>query len=549
MFKKIKKLCRKRSRKAMTKAPTASRLDWFRKKTRALNKKLFQFDKPRFVNTREVNAVRRKDLRVRDYLNPIYWIQWLASFSVGWLMSRRYVKLAGALPAILLGIVSVSLFGFAAISRPQAQNSSMRVVFSEAIEDGNFRRASIAIGALLEQSPTNADLMYHQAMVNLKLGKQNEARKQIEQLVAEKKHPLAALWIISKDFDMKNVSQWDASEHSRFRGLIEVALTHATDENLVSTQILMANYFVASQNPGEALRFYDSIVESTPTQALAALSIAKQQFDSERSKRFAKISTAVFQKRLSNSPSDSASRLALAQTWLLTGKPKEAAQLLNDGMKLSDDPKIPGLLGVALLAWADTMAPTEDNALKRLQILQSAMTISPQNQAVAQSMIRVLIQCRDHEDPNVRKLRDRILASSSGATADFVKGTVALLENQFEDALSHLRIASAKQPNMPAIMNNLAVAIGRTPGGNLEHALMLVTESLRSEPTHPYFLETRGNLLVKMARYQEAIPDLEKALEAPELKPLIFPALALAYKQVGKVRLAEEFEMLSKNPL
>ncbi len=58
-------------------------------------------------------------------------------------------------------------------------------------------------------------------------------------------------------------------------------------------------------------------------------------------------------------------------------------------------------------------------------------------------------------------------------------------------------------------------------------------------PDHPYFRDTRGQILVKLGRYQDAIPDLEVALQAPELAKDVHRALALAYEGLGLKDLAE----------
>lgn len=57
--------------------------------------------------------------------------------------------------------------------------------------------------------------------------------------------------------------------------------------------------------------------------------------------------------------------------------------------------------------------------------------------------------------------------------------------------------------------------------------------ALKLLPDHPYFLETRGQILSKLGRDSEAIRDLEKALKREELAKDILPTRVQCYRNVG----------------
>ena len=102
------------------------------------------------------------------------------------------------------------------------------------------------------------------------------------------------------------------------------------------------------------------------------------------------------------------------------------------------------------------------------------------------------------------------------------------------------------EPNVPTILNNLAIAIAEMKEGDLEKALSLIDIALTKLPKHAYFLETRGQILVKLKRWQEAISDLEVALEAKELRPAIYPSLAIAYAKIGAIDLTRVYQELAQ---
>ncbi len=81
---------------------------------------------------------------------------------------------------------------------------------------------------------------------------------------------------------------------------------------------------------------------------------------------------------------------------------------------------------------------------------------------------------------------------------------------------------------------------------DLEKALLLVNKAIETMPNHSYFLETRGQIHLKLAHWQEAISDLEQALDTKELRPAIYPSLATAYEKTGARDMTELYQRLAK---
>ena len=74
----------------------------------------------------------------------------------------------------------------------------------------------------------------------------------------------------------------------------------------------------------------------------------------------------------------------------------------------------------------------------------------------------------------------------------------------------------------------------------MKRALALANAALKNAPDHPYLRETRGQILLKMKEYHEAIPDLEFALSAKELEVPIHLSLATAYEAIGLSEVAQK---------
>ena len=117
------------------------------------------------------------------------------------------------------------------------------------------------------------------------------------------------------------------------------------------------------------------------------------------------------------------------------------------------------------------------------------------------------------DDEQVTKLRDALVDGSSPAISHFIQGTSALMADDLDKATMHLKIASELMPRSGAILNNLAVAISTRGEAGLNEALKLSETAIETTPNAtPHFYETRGQILFRLERYLEAVPDLERAL-------------------------------------
>lgn len=506
---------------------------------------LFRFYDPGWTRDRETVApVARRRRKLLDYCNPISWMRWWIAFCVDWMLSRPYASLQPALPSVAIGL-SVAVMGYFCCTQSTAQRETLyRSLFSEAINEQNFEAASIAIETLVDLHPESVELQYQRAIIEHRRGNLEAADKQIEPLVRVNRHGKAALWMISQKCDLGKLNSWSSADHESFREWMDIALSDIDGENLLAARVLMSSYLVGIGAQGEAIRFLKDIVPDKPELALMAASLSKSQHDVTGTNRFGEIARKHFEAELSKKPSDVERRINLARTMIVIGQDEAAARLLNDGYRLTKDEHLAGALGEALVSWSNRLgegnAPAE-NLLKRLEILRAAMGVLPNDRRIAESIVALILECRTSQDAKVRSLRESILRGTSTTTSNFIRGTLALLDNNFSEAKVHLELAAREQPNVPTVLNNLAVAIAGMEGGDLEQALKLSNAAIAQHRDHPYLLETRGQILVKLQRWQEAIASLEPALRAQELKSKIYPSLALAYREVGLPQMAKYF--------
>ena len=492
--------------------------------------------------------VNEKPTRLQ-LMNPFLWIKWSASFAFNWLLSRPYSNVPAAIPAITLGVGLATVILFSTTDHSQGRASRYRFTFDEFVKVRDYKVASLVLRSLIDRSPQNLELQYQQALIEELSGNTDLAIKQMDELATSQNHGLAAMWMISKESDLQKLKTWSESKHTRFRQLIGIGLKNLDGENLLSAKVLMFSYLAEIGAYSDAGRYIGEVVPKRPELALVAATLCRSQHDSAGVERYVTIAERHFESELSRQPMDINARINLARAMMIRTRFEDAAKVLNDGLRLTKDSRLAGVTAEALLVWSNYLGTEDEGSrylVKRLQILHAAIGVAPSDPSVGSSIAQLIIDCRDNRSPEVIKLKEAILAGTDPVSTHFIRGTLALLDNKFGEAKLQLELALQHEPNAPTILNNLAVAISQMENSDLEKALSLVDIALTKLPKNAYFLETRGQILVKLRRWQEAIPNLEVALEAKELRPAIYPSLAFAYEKIGAIDLKQFYQNLAK---
>ena len=117
-------------------------------------------------------------------------------------------------------------------------------------------------------------------------------------------------------------------------------------------------------------------------------------------------------------------------------------------------------------------------------------------------------------------------------------GVNAAEAGEMTRALACFQQITERAPDDAAAWNNFAWVLGRGDAARLEEALAAVNKAIELEPDDYRFRETRGQILVKLRRWQSAIEDLEFAINGMPESADIHASLATAYDAVGEARLA-----------
>lgn len=479
--------------------------------------------------------------RWHDYLNPIYWVLWIFGFAFQWIVSRPYTSLGPAVPALVLGLMLVGLGFRFMYEKTDWRGGMYRDILARSVQTEDHKLSRLVLLNLMSRYPDNTEYRLQQALLEDKLGNENVATKAMASLATSKQNPVAAYWLVTKQFSLQSIVEWTPEKHKQFRGLMEIALKGLRGQNEVAARTHMGTYLFLIGASSEAIQNLASVASRNRELYLVIAQFASQSGDVATAKQYGGLALQYYDEILLNTPGDTAARLNLARTLVILEREDDAARRLSEGFKITGDQQLSQAGGEAIAAWANRIAqsePTTDNLLLRLQLLSRAMQLSPKNPLVLESLIQLAIQCADNKSGEVETMRRAMLNGLSPEDMHFIQGTVDLMRGDINSANDHLKLAGGEAENLPGVLNNLAVALYQGKEPDLERALSLSNAAL-ARLDHPYLHETRGQILVRMKQYQEAIPDLEAALKAQEISGPVHASLAIAYDKIGQPELAK----------
>jgi tetratricopeptide (TPR) repeat protein len=128
----------------------------------------------------------------------------------------------------------------------------------------------------------------------------------------------------------------------------------------------------------------------------------------------------------------------------------------------------------------------------------------------------------------------------SGVVALNLLGMHALYLQSYEKAIVWLEQANVlARARNPMVLNNLAIAIIRGRPNEGDRALQISEQTLALIPENPDALATRGEINVRLARWNDALKDLTQAIQARNENPEIHRLLEETYRAMKDEKMSD----------
>lgn len=483
--------------------------------------------------------------------NPLWWFVWSGQFAVQWICSRPFLVLASAVPgvAFLLAFFAVATAGSRLPSG--GPSGTYRRLMVEAAEAENFDTARLLGDAALSRNPRSVDLVFDRAVVEERAGDLEQARRVMAYGARELESPTAALWLAERVGDRNKISSWPAARQDEYAEWLDIALRLEPENNLARKAL--ADLLRVQNRFREA---YDTLLPLAQTDSdanyilvILEKELGMQEQALQRAKQMLKTHLLL----LEDVPQHLEARIQSASLFVFLAEPDNALNLLTDGLRFAKDPasmaRLRRSVADAHVLVSQRLAQTNTSpsgVMARFEHLRLAVDFDASSRAVIDAVTQACVDAEASDNQELAILKEAIVRGVSPDASHFILGTLALNENDFATAMHHLEIAVQSNPQLPGLLNNLAYAMCQQDGADLEKALAMSNAAARTSAGNAYVRETRGQILIKLERWSEAVADLEFALTESTLRALVRPSLAIAYDNLGQDELADRHRLLAR---
>ena len=304
-----------------------------------------------------------------------------------------------------------------------------------------------------------------------------------------------------------------------------------SDETQVEPRLVLSQLFVIVGDAEQAAKILEPAAQKDRelqiSRAQLLMSAGKKDEASEILAEIIRISDSSLERNPKYLPSVSQK----AECLLIANSPQLAKEFLEDFARQEGNARIPSnttlkaLYGQACLQAYDQQIPPgvgpiesssvlpaiEPDAL--LQLLVDVLELESSAGDALQRLARLAVS--DHPasgqaENMLRQVRDRSSVPEKILT---LAGTQALFMGEYDKAMIYLEEANVLSNGRdPETLNNLAIAKTRGEPRDLQKALELVNQTLLKLPDNPDILATRGEIYVRLERWEDASRDLQQAL-------------------------------------
>lgn len=329
----------------------------------------------------------------------------------------------------------------------------------------------------------------------------------------------------------------DVAESMERHLLRAIQISTNVNQTMVAQRAL-ADLYIALQQFDEASELIEELANHIPAERLRLARIHRTRGDEVRAESQANSAKDYFLARVEQGSEVAADWQNLTEAYFLLEEYEDAVALLLRSITVFED-QLPfrRLLARAYVGWSRQI-PADEFA-RRLELLERAAEAYPSDEFVLLALLALSIESNGPEGEAAQaRLREALATGDAPVVVHTIIGTNAAINGDAELARFHLDQALQQGQVTPMVLNNLAHILAFGPQHDYEAALALIDQALtiRSDPR---MHDTRGQILVRLQRWPEAISSLETALrDMTDYAPL-HQSLAEAYAAVGQVELAE----------
>jgi tetratricopeptide (TPR) repeat protein len=441
----------------------------------------------------------------------------------------------GAIPAViaLVGLAVVS-FGFDVSEGRMV--SKYRLMASKAQDDGNDALAEVCLRRVAKGSITDEEKL---RLVNLEIKRKqmDRARALVDEMVSMERQGFPRAHRLKVRFLMEQ-GQLNQEQIRELEAHLKFCLD---DESLrYEAHLLLGELYGARGRIALAEDHLRKAMIRLPEAALLLAEICRVQGKKDLIPGLHSDYLAYAIPRLEVDQTNDALRRRVVDTLLRLDEHVKALEVLERTTPLQGSAVASELRAVVLTRFA-AHELAQKNEVKAFRLVEQGLLQFPNFVPLYQ----VLIKLAEGSSEKAAEANERVekLLAGGGPLADalhLILAANAGTKNDFEKARRHFEVVFKNNPSAPEIANNLAVSLSSVDPPQLERALSLADQAAKSAPKHPQIRETRGQIYVRLKKWNEALEDLEFAVREMPNHAGVHQGLADTYDALGEKTLAEQ---------
>jgi tetratricopeptide (TPR) repeat protein len=475
------------------------------------------------------------------------WMWEVACFTVtAWACTRPPSRLIAGAPALLFGITVVVLGCREYLGRDQQVLSHYNHLFLASLDENDPAATELWARKLVQLDASTDEAILGQTWLAERRGDPETVAELLQQLAPNDKpgHPRAHLW---RAQSLLREGQTIAADTSVIVHHLRQALAEPRQRHLAHE--LLAAVCVARNDYPAAIKELEAIVARRPELRFQLSQLYVAAGDSARAAQEQRKGIEFYRKLARQQPANPGAQISWANAEAAAGNWKQAEAILLAGVETPKEPTFRLALSALYVSLAGRSDPNDSaHAGERLRLLEQALHYTNGHPG-ALAGIGKLLQTDETATRARRVLHEALARGHAPALIQFLLGTAAAGDGNWNSARQHLEQAYHLNPQSQVVLNNLAWVLANATPPQLDRALQLADAAIQVDPQHPEIRETRGMILARLKRWTDSLVDLELALDAMPERPRLHRTLAEVYSAIGDESLATLHQQLSAGTL
>jgi tetratricopeptide (TPR) repeat protein len=461
-----------------------------------------------------------------------------------WWQSRTFGLLLQGLPALLVGTTALAAAAMVNLTPAQEVQTRYLQKARSAFRAKDYPLAMTCYDRLAHLAKDRPEILYGLALTAEAQGLEEWASILMNDLAPPDRQGFAEahVWWARRLLLGPNTSgQTQKAAEAHLLRALEGAL-----EDREEVHGLLGELYLNAGQLDEAELHLQKAVKTKPQLRLRLAQLYVLRGKPNRARSEAELAVSIFRAWAKADLYAVDARLTWANATLFLDDFAGAVAILQEGLTVTANPLYRAALARTYLAWSDGIGrSSKPDRGEQLALLEKALKADPGQMDVLMRLWAFTKGKGPEADKARADLRAQLANGKGSAMVHLALGMDAWEQGKQQEGLLHLEQAYQLAPEMGVVANNLAWVLANAQPPDLPRALTLMNTVLERWPNEPLYRDTRGEVLVKMGRWKEALTDLQAALPGYPNRPALHQRLAETYEHLGIAEMAAEHRRLA----